>query len=205
MGEGPAPVANPNGGRNRWTGGNENVRACAGRSYSGTEALARLILSSFQGMWNGRTYGCTYMNPTRPARPPYRSGSLSDHASGAAFDAMLPRVGDPIGQRLADWCVRNFVNLGMKYVIYNRRIYDGSSWRRYSGSNAHVDHVHISLLIRAAQGLTEADIVPALTSAGFQPGSNTGRRPSQPVRGSRVAPARRAAPRRAAPARRRRN
>ncbi len=150
---------------NRWFSGDwesEEVTACAGRSFAGTEMLARMILSSFQGMWNGRTYGCTYMNPTRPAFPPYNRGSLSDHASGAAFDAMLPRVGDSIGQKLADWAVENFDALGMKYVIYNRQINSGSGWEAYSGSNAHTDHVHISLLKKAAQELTEADVLPLL-------------------------------------------
>ena len=74
----------------------------------------RLVLSSFLGMWNGRTYGCTYMNPTRPAFPPYAAGELSDHVSGAAFNNMLLRVGDPIGQVLADWCVKHFAELRIK-------------------------------------------------------------------------------------------
>jgi hypothetical protein len=33
-----------------------------------------------------------------------------------------------------------------KYVIYNRRIASqGGTWRKYSGSNAHTKHVHISV------------------------------------------------------------
>lgn len=162
----------------RWSTGNwesEEVTACAGRSFPGTEILARLMISSFQGVWLGRTYGCTYMSPTRPARPPYRSGSLSDHASGAAVDVMLGRVGDASGRQMADWAMKNFEALGLKYVIYARQINTGNGWRRYTGTNPHIDHVHVSLLKRAARELTENDIRPLLEADNYVPGSNPGR------------------------------
>jgi hypothetical protein len=176
------------GSNSRWESDDESVTECGGRSFDGTEAIARLVLSSFQGMWMGRTYGCTYMNPTRPAYPPYQAGDLSDHASGAAFDAMLPKIGDPIGQRLANWYVEHFDELGIKYVIYNHRIYEGTEWSDYHGSNPHEDHVHLSLLKKAAKGLTEADILPALRAGGYAPGTNTARGPPAVPHGSRIVP-----------------
>jgi len=163
----PAPAAAPTRRNVDWTGPNDwaRVRACAGRSKPGTENLRRVILRFFPTMRNGRTYGCTYMNPTRPASPPYNRGSLSDHADGGAFDAMLPRVGNPVGQQLANALERNWRNLGIKYLIYNRQINTGNGWRRYTGSNPHVDHVHVSLLPKAADGLLESDVVAALQGA----------------------------------------
>lgn len=52
-------------------------------------------------------------------------------------------------------------------VIYNRRIYEGSDWNTYSGTNPHVDHVHVSLLPKAARELTAADIEPIFSAAGM--------------------------------------
>ncbi len=72
-------------GSGKWSSDEDwnDVTACAGRSFEGTDLLANYILGSFQGGTRmGRTYGCTYMNPTRPASPPYTAGRLSDHASG---------------------------------------------------------------------------------------------------------------------------
>jgi hypothetical protein len=116
-------------------------------------------------------------------------------------DLMLPYVGHPIGQKMADFFEQNFDALGVKYVIYNRRIYQGYAWDPYSGSNPHTglrldevltisllfplclkrfhrlgyskfllqDHVHVSLLPKAARELTANDITPLFSAAGYTP------------------------------------
>lgn len=33
----------------------------------------------------------------------------------------------------------------IKYIIYNKRIWENGSWRAYNGSNPHTDHVHLSV------------------------------------------------------------
>ena len=83
------------------------------------------------------------------------TGRLSDHARGLALDFMVPRC-SVNGDAIRDFLCRNHERLGLKYVIWNSRIYSNASgWdngRAYthpSGSNsdtlAHRDHVHVSL------------------------------------------------------------
>jgi hypothetical protein len=45
----------------------------------------------------------------------------------------------------ADYLVRYFHELHIKYVIYDRQINSGYGWRHYYGSNPHTDHVHVSV------------------------------------------------------------
>lgn len=63
----------------------------------------------------------------------------SDHYTGKALDVMGGN------QSLANWAIRNAGRLGVKYIIHNRRYWDPSQgWVRYTGSNPHTGHVHIS-------------------------------------------------------------
>lgn len=67
----------------------------------------------------------------------------SDHYVGLAIDVMTSIK----GQQLANWAVANAKRLSVKYVIWNRHIYNiGNSrgWVPYTGSSPHTDHVHIS-------------------------------------------------------------
>jgi hypothetical protein len=91
-----------------------------------------------------------------------RSGT-SDHPAGNAVDVMIPNYASPggmaLGAEIAAWVVQNRKKLGMKYVIWNERIWSVTrqqeGWRLcgtaaascYNGSNdtaAHRDHVHVS-------------------------------------------------------------
>ena len=53
------------------------------------------------------------------------------------------------------------------YVIYNHRIWGGSRWRKYEGSNPHTKHIHVSIKHTAAAakagswGLSKAPSKPA--------------------------------------------
>lgn len=64
----------------------------------------------------------------------------SDHYTGKALDFMTYN-----GQGLADYTVANAGSLGVKYVIWNRQIWQpGSGWTKYTGTSPHTDHVHVS-------------------------------------------------------------
>lgn len=86
-----------------------------------------------------------------------------DHQEGRAVDAMMPNYQTPtgrqLGQTIADWVVRNHARLGVRYVIWDAKIWnlqrEAEGWRAcgsqascYAGPDdtaAHRDHVHISV------------------------------------------------------------
>ncbi len=90
----------------------------------------------------------------------FRSGGGGDHPLGKACDFSANTSGfvnanaggadKAYGDNLAAWCVANAKNLGVKYVIWYRQIWQPSSgWRSYSGSGGpaatHTNHVHLSM------------------------------------------------------------
>jgi hypothetical protein len=70
----------------------------------------------------------------------------SDHPKGLALDFMINNLssGRAVGDALAAYVLQNMAALGVKYVIWYRRINNGSGWKPYSGPSAHTDHVHVS-------------------------------------------------------------
>jgi hypothetical protein len=68
----------------------------------------------------------------------------SDHPKGLAIDVMTHS-----GDAIANWAVNNASRLGIKYVIWNRRIWQNGSWTNYTGPSPHTDHVHISFYATA--------------------------------------------------------
>ncbi|GAA3190407.1 coiled-coil domain-containing protein [Dactylosporangium siamense] len=90
----------------------------------------------------------------------YRSGGGGDHPLGKACDfsanastfVNARATGDDLayGNKLAAWCVANAKNLGVKYVIWYKRIWQPSSgWKSYGGDGTpagdHYNHVHLSM------------------------------------------------------------
>jgi peptidoglycan DL-endopeptidase CwlO len=90
----------------------------------------------------------------------YRSGGGGDHPLGKACDFSANKstfvnaraTGDDLayGNKLAAWCVANAKNLGVKYVIWYKRIWQPSSgWKSYGGDGTpagdHYNHVHLSM------------------------------------------------------------
>lgn len=81
-----------------------------------------------------------------------------DHAKGLALDLTTHDGGtvnnpgplrNSVGDWVANYALKHRTRLGLTYVIWNRRIASEASspdwsWRRYTGSNPHTDHVHMS-------------------------------------------------------------
>lgn len=81
----------------------------------------------------------------------------SDHYTGHALDVMTSN-----GQPIADWTVANAARLSVKYVIWNRRIWDSRDkrgWTPYTGSSPHTDHVHISFNSPPGDGSAPVDAI----------------------------------------------
>lgn len=78
------------------------------------------------------------------------SDPFPDHPSGHALDFMITQPGSTAGQKqgdaLASYAVQHYQELGIKYIIWNRRYWDPQQgWGPYTGtSNPHTDHVHIT-------------------------------------------------------------
>jgi septal ring factor EnvC (AmiA/AmiB activator) len=85
---------------------------------------------------------------------PYGSVPGSDHPRGRALDVMT-WSNRSLGWRIANWAVGNAGALGVKYVIFNGRIWTrGRGWHAYRHPSdpcncnptlRHDDHVHISV------------------------------------------------------------
>ncbi len=85
----------------------------------------------------------------------------SDHYTGLALDVMT-RNGDPV----AAWAINNASRLGVKYVIWNRAIWQASQhrgWERYVGSSPHTDHVHISFYPQTGTEVSNISAAPGST------------------------------------------
>lgn len=92
-----------------------------------------------------------------------RPGSKSDHAKGKALDVHVP-LSSKIGNRIAKWARKNAKKYGIKYIIWNGKIWSASKkWkgRKYTHPTLrkkknvdlsekkydtlqHRDHVHLS-------------------------------------------------------------
>lgn len=93
----------------------------------------------------------------------YRAGNSRDpqgHPAGLALDFMTNNIPDgrAAGQRLADYLVANAADVGVKYLIWEQRVWSvarsDEGWRmmedRGSITQNHYDHVHLSLDPNAA-------------------------------------------------------
>ena len=67
----------------------------------------------------------------------------SDHPKGLALDYMTKNKSQ--GTALANDLIANYKAWNVKYVIWNRYIWNPSAgWHKYNGPSAHTDHVHVS-------------------------------------------------------------
>lgn len=135
--------------------------ACDPTARTGTDALARLLTSTYQDTTANTTYACG------------TDGPVSEHYDGRAIDWMISaRTAQQQAevQAFLTWLVAPDAaghpyamarRLGVMYVIYDAQIWGAyrasEGWRPYACSGVtgcHQDHVHISLSWNGALGRT---------------------------------------------------
>ena len=96
------------------------------------------------------------------------AGGDGDHAGGRAIDAMLPfddyqsDAAKAYGWKVANWILVNRSSLGVKYIIFDKKIWSVArqkeGWRDYSHYEGctsdtclHYDHIHVSVYGNAAR------------------------------------------------------
>lgn len=142
----------------------EPAQACTGAPEPGAKALMAWALGTYgkQGLTNLGIYNCRTV----------RGGSTTSlHGEGRACDLGINPHGAQYGTQLAEQLRLHSAELGIQCLIWNRRIwsaaYPDAGWRHYSGTNPHVDHIHLELTRAAARDLTAERIQrvlqPALT------------------------------------------
>ena len=134
---------------------------CSGGPEPGTAALLAWLRQYAVAGRSGGIYNC---------RDIRGSNNPSVHSEGRALDWMMPvgkdGKGTPTGHRLVDLLGRNAQDLGLQYIIYDRR-----AWSRrnpggsaYGGVHPHYDHLHIEQSKAAARSHTLATIRRVLGS-----------------------------------------
>lgn len=125
---------------------------CTGGPTPGAKALMAYFLGRWgnHGARNLGIYNC------RAVRGSTRTTSL--HGEGRACDFGINPHGAAYGDEIAELLRANSAELGVQCVIWRRRIWSGAyadaGWRAYSGTNPHLDHIHLELSRTAAQTLT---------------------------------------------------
>lgn len=120
---------------------------CSGGATDGAVTLRDHLLGYFPQIASIGIYNCRVIAGTN---------SMSLHGVGRALDVMIPTVGgdadNDLGDPIAHWLMENAQAIGMQTIIW-----DHSIWRvtydprihEYSGSNPHVDHLHVEINIAA--------------------------------------------------------
>lgn len=112
-------------------------------------------------------------------------GQSSEHCECSAVDFFPPNLDQQLGRRIFDWCVANADDLGIQSVIFAKRVagFGNPSERAYTGSNPHLDHVHVGIDRWGRTGVTPALVARKLgtTTGGGQPTTGGG----QPTTGGR--------------------
>ena len=122
-------------------GGPWNPSGCASGKTAEARALEAKIRRAFPWV---RVVGGLRCERLQSSTGP----QLSIHAVGRALDVMVPTLGAPEGDALANWLVANAKILGVQLVIWNGTVWQGSLGRQdvYTGPNSHADHVHVEVL-----------------------------------------------------------
>jgi hypothetical protein len=120
---------------------------CSGGATDGALVLRQYLLGFFPQVASIGIYNCRVIAGTN---------SMSLHGVGRALDIMIPTVGgeadNDLGDPIAHWLMMNAAAMGIQTIIWDRSIWRVSNNPRiheYTGSNPHVDHLHVEINVAA--------------------------------------------------------
>ncbi|MCC7072842.1 MAG: hypothetical protein IT383_16055 [Deltaproteobacteria bacterium] len=120
---------------------------CSAGATDGAVTLRDHLLGYFPQIASVGIFNCRVIAGTN---------SMSLHGVGRALDIMIPTAGgdadNDLGDPIAAWLILNAAAIGMQTIIW-----DHSIWRvtydprihEYTGSNPHVDHLHVEINVDA--------------------------------------------------------
>lgn len=126
----------------------DNGANCSGGATDGALTLRDHLLGYFEQIASIGIYNCRVIAGTN---------SMSLHGVGRALDVMIPTVGgdadNDLGDPIAHWLMANAQAIGVQTIIWDHSIWRVSNDPRiheYTGSNPHVDHLHVEINLSAA-------------------------------------------------------
>jgi uncharacterized protein (TIGR03382 family) len=121
---------------------------CASGSTPGARTLKDVLIAAYPQIGSVGIYNCRVIAGTN---------SMSLHGVGRALDIMIPTTGgdadNSAGDEIAHWLMQNAEMLGLQQIIWDHTIWGVSRSprvRAYSGSNPHIDHLHVEINEAAA-------------------------------------------------------
>jgi hypothetical protein len=132
---------------------------CTPGPQPGAQALMAWWLSTFgpRGGINSGILNCRVIAG---------SSVRSLHGEGRAADLGVRPFNSDYGHDVASLLHANSAEIGIQCIIWSELIWSGAhphdGFRRYGGSNRHVDHLHVELSWPAARLLTQARIIEIL-------------------------------------------
>lgn len=142
--------------------GYEKATRCSTGPTPGAKALMAWFLGAYQAR-GGKNLGIYNCRTVRGS-----TATTSLHGEGRACDFGINPHGAAWGDGLAEMLRVHSGELGIQCVIWNRKIWSGAypeaGWRAYSGTNPHVDHIHLELSKAAAASLTPEHVHRVLTT-----------------------------------------
>lgn len=121
---------------------------CTGGATQGALALRDQLIGFFPQIASVGIYNCRVIAG---------SNSMSLHGVGRALDIMMPTVGgdadNDLGDPIAHYLIENAELIGIQTIIWDHTIWRVSNSPRqheYTGSNPHVDHLHVEINLESA-------------------------------------------------------
>jgi hypothetical protein len=134
----------------------EPAQTCTGGPEPGAKALMAWFIGAY-GALGGKNLGIYVCRPVRGS-----NSTTSLHGEGRACDFGINPNGAAYGRLLAEQLRLHSAELGIQCIIWDRQIWSGAypdaGWRAYTGTNPHVDHIHLELTRAAAQSLTAEQV-----------------------------------------------